>query len=321
MYYTVLIGLISSLILGKIFLKQVQKRGYKQPIYEDAPNAHMQKAGTPTMGGLVFVIPFILIVNLTTMIDKSSVSLIYTITAIGFLLIGYKDDILKITNNKNESGFTPKQKLIFQFSIGIIVSNILYVSDQSSIIEIFGKNLELGFLYFLITPIVIVGFSNATNLTDGLDGLLTSISIIAFTTLGFIALIEGRLLVVLLISFVVGSLLGFLMFNFHPAKMFMGDTGSLFLGAVFAVTIIILKVEIIGLIIGSIYIIETLSVVIQVSYFKYTKSKSGIGKRIFLMAPLHHHFELKNYQEKQITFGFVFAQIIVSVVALFLYLP
>ncbi len=176
-----------------------------------------------------------------------------------------------------------------------------------------------GVLYYLIIPVMIVGFSNATNLTDGLDGLLSTISVIVFLTLSIIAGNQGNIMIQTLDLLVVGSLLGFLVYNFNPAKMFMGDTGSLVLGVLFTYSIIVLKVEILGLLLGGLYIFEVLSVIIQVAYFKYTKRKTGTGKRIFKMAPFHHHLEQSGQNEKQIVLLFATAQLLISLIVLFFY--
>lgn len=320
------LSFILCLIIGKLFLSYLTKKGIIQPIYDDAPEMHKQKQGTPTMGGITFLATFLIMMPLlmiyVSKIDSLASSILPLIIAViiivGYGFIGFKDDYLKVTNRRNESGLTPKQKLVLQFIISIIIIGLLYVNKHDAMINL-GLFTISGVLYYLIIPVMIVGFSNATNLTDGLDGLLSSVSVFVFATLAFIASIQGNIAVEVLTLTVVGSLLAFLSYNWNPAKMFMGDTGSLVLGALYAYVIIALKIELLGLLLGAVYIFEVLSVVMQVSYFKYTKKKTGEGKRIFKMAPFHHHLEQSGLNEKKIVFIFITIQIILNILVLFFY--
>jgi phospho-N-acetylmuramoyl-pentapeptide-transferase len=230
------------------------------------------------------------------------------------------DDFQKVIHKKNEKGLSAKAKLIFQFLISFLIIIILLLLKTDTNVMIFNYNLPLGFIFYLVVPIMIVGFSNASNFTDGLDGLLASVSIVVFSTTAIIAYNQVNELILIVSIILVGALFGFLHYNKNPAKMFMGDTGSLVIGSVFAFMVIILELGLIGLLIGFIYIFEVISVVIQVGYFKYTKKKYGAGKRIFKMAPFHHHFEQNGMHEKKIVFMFTVIQVVISIVAIIIYI-
>lgn len=321
-----LLSFIICLVIGKLFLNFLTKKGIIQPIYDDAPEMHKQKQGTPTMGGITFLGTFLIMMPVlmyhVTTIDTHATTIlpliISTIIILGYGFIGFKDDYLKVTNRRNESGLTPKQKLLLQFIISAIIIGLLYVNGHDTTVNL-GLFTMSGLLYYIIIPIMIVGFSNATNLTDGLDGLLSSVSVFVFAALAFIANLQGNIAIEVLAPTVVGSLLAFLTYNWNPAKMFMGDTGSLVLGALYAYCIIELKIEVLGLLLGAVYIFEVLSVMLQVSYFKYTKKKTGEGKRIFKMAPFHHHLEKSGLNEKKIVALFITIQILLNILVLFFY--
>lgn len=309
------IGFICTVIVGKFFIGYLLKKQYVQPIYEDAPEEHQKKAGTPTMGAVSFIVPIIIYLVLMLFVNFE-LAFMLLLVVLGYGYIGFKDDFLKVFHRQNQSGLTPLQKLTLQFLISGAIIVLLFMSGHDTNIYIFNWTLPLGFLYYLFVPVLIVGMSNATNLTDGLDGLLTSITIVTLTTLMILSQVT---FISNFLSFVIGCLLAFLLiFNRNPAKMFMGDTGSLVLGALYGVLIVLLKVEFIGIIIGLIYIVEVLSVVVQVSYFKYTKKKTGNGVRIFKMAPLHHHYEKSGLSEKMIVALFGSVQLVISCIVLFL---
>lgn len=319
MFLLFILCVIISYTLGVFFLKFLRKKNYIQPIYEDALEAHKLKAGTPTMGGIV-ILGTIFITSIITFFlfnfENVAVYFTYWIVILGYGYIGFRDDILKVTKKDNQSGLSPKQKLILQFAISIILILILYLNQWDTNIYLMSYSFDIGALYYLIIPILIVGFSNATNLTDGIDGLLTSVSIISFTALFIIALLLGNIIISWLLLIVVGGLFGFLFFNKNPAKMFMGDTGSLVLGALFAYFCVLLKVELLSILLGLVYILETLSVVVQVSYFKYTKRKFGQGKRVFLVAPYHHHLERKGWNENSIVILATSFQLLIAIVVI-----
>jgi phospho-N-acetylmuramoyl-pentapeptide-transferase len=319
-----IVALILSLFVGKLFLKILMKKNIIQPILDDAPDIHKLKAGTPTMGGVTFLIPFIILMLMSFVFFKSFndrvIIMGFLVIALGYGYIGFMDDFQKVIHKKNEKGLSAKAKLIFQFLISFLIIIILLLLKTDTNVMIFNYNLPLGFIFYLVVPIMIVGFSNASNFTDGLDGLLASVSIVVFSTTAIIAYNQVNELILIVSIILVGALFGFLHYNKNPAKMFMGDTGSLVIGSVFAFMVIILELGLIGLLIGFIYIFEVISVVIQVGYFKYTKKKYGAGKRIFKMAPFHHHFEQNGMHEKKIVFMFTVIQVVISIVAIIIYI-
>jgi phospho-N-acetylmuramoyl-pentapeptide-transferase len=319
-----ILALVLSLIVGKVFLKILMNKNIVQPILEDAPDVHKLKAGTPTMGGVTFLVPFIILTILSLWYFESvseRLTIIGFLTiALGYGYIGFMDDFQKVVHKKNEKGLSPKVKLLFQFLISFMIIIILLLLETDTSVLLFGYSLELGFVYYLIVPIMIVGFSNASNFTDGLDGLLGSVSVVVFSTTAIIAYMQRNELILIISFILIGALFGFLRYNKNPAKMFMGDTGSLVIGSLFAFIVVILKLGLVGLLIGFIYIFEVISVVIQVGYFKYTKKKTGVGRRVFKMAPFHHHFEQAGIGEKKIVVMFTVTQFIISIVAILIYI-
>lgn len=314
-----IVVLIFSLIYMKFFIKFLSKKNIVQPIYEDAPEIHQQKSGTLTMGGFPLITTVLLFsiiygIFLSNYVNRLAYLLIFSVVICGYGFIGFRDDYLKITNRKNESGLTPIQKLVLQFLVSFIVIMILIANNFDTTLNFVLFSANFHNLYYLVIPVMIVGYSNASNLTDGLDGLLASISIIIFTILTLCAINLENSFIIYFNLILIASLLGFLFYNRNPAKIFMGDTGSLVIGAIFAVECILLKVEIVSLIIGFCYILEVVSVALQVLYFKYTKKKYGEGRRIFLMAPLHHHFEKKGIKERNVVLMFCVIQVVFSYV-------
>lgn len=295
-----LFGGLAALILTVLAMPhfityyQLKKIGGQQ-MHEDVKQ-HLAKAGTPTMGGTVFLTVGILVAlvlglisfsgtaGLTTILGNLSLLLIYG--AVGFL-----DDFLKIFKKINE-GLTPKQKLALQLAGGLIFYLIHVRPSGITSLNVFGTTLELGWFYLAFLLFWLVGFSNAVNLTDGIDGLSSISVVISLLAYSVIAIKQGQTDVLLLCLTMVGALLGFFAFNKKPAKVFMGDVGSLALGGFLAAISISLRQEWTLLIIGFVYVLETASVMLQVAYFKHTKKKYGEGRRIFRMTPFHHHLEL-----------------------------
>lgn len=290
---------------------QLKKIGGQQ-MHEDVKQ-HLEKAGTPTMGGTVFLavgslvalflglVGFAGTAGLTTIVGNLSILLIYG--AVGFL-----DDFLKIFKKINE-GLTPKQKLALQLAGGLIFYLIHVRPSGLTSLNILGFNLELGWFYLAFLLFWLIGFSNAVNLTDGIDGLSSISVVISLLAYSVIAIKQGQLDVLLLCVTMIGALLGFFAYNKKPAKVFMGDVGSLALGGFLAAISISLRQEWTLLLIGLVYVIETASVMLQVAYFKHTKKKYGEGRRIFRMTPFHHHLELggltgkgKQWSEWQVDF-------------------
>lgn len=299
---TYLIGpLIITAILVPVAIPLLKRMKFGQSIRKEGPQSHMQKTGTPTMGGLTFLIPIILsAIVLLFIVEDTATILVMLIVTIGFGLIGFIDDYIIVVKKQNE-GLSTKQKFLAQIVISIIIYFFLInIEGIESQISIPGTSIDipLGFLFVLWIIFWQVGFSNAVNLTDGLDGLATGLSIIAFGSFLVIAIYMNYFEMSLFLLIVIGSLIGFLIYNKHKAKLFMGDTGSLALGGMLATVSIMLNESLLLLIIGIVFVIETASVILQVASFKLT------GKRIFKMTPIHHHFELIGWSEWKIAIVF-----------------
>ncbi len=289
-----------------------------QQIREDGPTWHAKKAGTPTMGGILFIIAAVIsvlvfsviagLINHTKLVDNTTWALLFTLVAFG--LIGMVDDSIKIFEHRNE-GFTPRQKALCQL-IAACVFTVIY---QHEGFQMGFGSMQLGWWYGLFIIFWMVGFSNAVNLTDGLDGLVTGCAIISFAAYLIIALVNGQNDVALFCFAIIGGLVAFMKYNHKPAKIFMGDMGSLALGACLAAVALLLHHEWSLLFIGIIYVIETASVILQVISFKTT------GKRIFKMTPIHHHFEMLGWSEWKIditfwTITFICSAVTVAVICL-----
>jgi len=312
---------ITTAVMEKLLIPRL-KRKARQPIYSDGPKWHETKSGTPTLGGIAFLcamliaffisIPFLVRKNNT----ESLLSLIITL-AYAFLnaLIGVFDDIKKLRKKENQ-GLTPWQKLILQLFSAILLLYLRYIilNDETKISFSFGQ-VELGFWYYVFAVIILLGIVNCANLTDGIDGLASSVAFSIGVSLLFISasLFED---VALISSAIIGISVGFLVFNLHPAKIFMGDTGSLFFGALVAAASISMENPFIAVLVGGVYVIEGISVILQVVFFKI----SG-GKRIFKMAPIHHHLEKCGWSENKICIVAILLTFIFSVPAYIFYLP
>ncbi|MDR2978540.1 MAG: phospho-N-acetylmuramoyl-pentapeptide-transferase [Rickettsiales bacterium] len=298
---------IFGFILSPYFiklLKKVSKNG--QPIRLCGPESHlMTKKNTPTMGGVVILISSLLPILLWTQLTPEILLLVFI--TLFFALIGFIDDYLKLKANSHR-GLSAKTKILIQFVvtlIGMSIFKLCFAEDVAKTFLVKGITIDFGCLYVPFAAFVIVGSSNAVNITDGLDGLAATQVITSFVSLGLIAYItQANVNVILFCIAFVGAILSFLWVNTHPAKMFMGDVGSLSIGAVLGLISVLIKREVLFAVIGIVFVIETLSVIIQVLYFKYTKFKYGKGRRIFLMAPIHHHFEKKGWSENEIVMKF-----------------
>jgi phospho-N-acetylmuramoyl-pentapeptide-transferase len=311
MLYAFLFSFCISLIFGKSFISFLQNlQGKGQPIRDDGPETHHSKSGTPTMGGLMII--FSALASSLFFIDFSNpYILLIWFVILSHAALGFMDDYLKVTK-ATVAGVRGKIKLLCQCLISIIACLVIqkFSPDiyQNQIFLPFLKEypIDLGYLYMPFVLFVIIGSSNAVNLTDGLDGLVTVPAALAFAFFAFIAtssIIPEASEIAPLCAALIGGLLGFLWYNAHPAQIFMGDVGSLALGAGLGVTSVILKHEFWLAIVGLLFVIETLSVIIQVYYFKI----SG-GKRIFRMAPIHHHFEkLGMHEVKVVTRFWIFS--------------
>jgi len=309
------------------FILWAQKTSSVQPINEWAPERHQEKVSTPTMGGIIFIGSTIFASLLT--IKFSNYYAIGAIMTLSFFaLIGFEDDYAKIRKNENLAGFKARTKLLLQILAAVIISLFLYymANFNTDFYLPFIKNplFTMGSFALILWVLVMVSTSNAVNLTDGLDGLATVPSIVALISFSVIIYVIGNanlsayLLmpkfdvgeVTIVASALTGALFGFLWYNCHPAEVFMGDSGSLSIGAFLGYLAIISKSEVLLLLIGSIFVIETLSVILQVGSYKIRK------KRVFLMAPIHHHFEMKNWAENKIIVRFWIIAILSNILAL-----
>jgi phospho-N-acetylmuramoyl-pentapeptide-transferase len=329
-------GLILSLYLGPKIIRMLKKNQIDQPIREEGPQTHYSKKGTPTMGGLIILGSVIIPVLLWG--DIKSTYIILVLFATLFLgAVGFADDYLKVVK-KLPKGLIARYKLIGQIFVGIVVGSAIYFLPEFSTYNTettlpFFKNMNWDFSYLYIPAVIfiITATSNAVNLTDGLDGLATGITIIVMLALAVMSYVSGNVIyadylnimylpgsgeLTVYIAALIGAALGFLWFNFYPAQIFMGDTGSLAIGGAFGVMMILIKKELFIPILGGIYFIESISVIIQRVYFKYTKKKYGEGKRVFLMAPIHHHFEKLNWAEPKIVVRFYIVTIILAILSL-----
>ncbi len=301
---TMALSFLLTVILSPFIIPILRRLKFGQSIREEGPKSHQKKSGTPTMGGIMILISIIITSFIITIQFKdgpiSFELYLMLFVLVGYGLLGFLDDIIKIMKKRN-LGLTSRQKMLGQIIIAIIVYFILRQHDFPTYIQIPGTDIQfdLGIGYALLILFMLVGSSNAVNLTDGLDGLLAGTAAVAFGAFGILAWQGIPQVEIAIFSLaIVGSLLGFLVFNAHPAKVFMGDTGSLALGGAIAIIAILTKLEIILVIIGGVFVIETLSVIIQVISFKTT------GKRVFRMSPLHHHYELKGWSEWRVVVTF-----------------
>ncbi|QOP41801.1 phospho-N-acetylmuramoyl-pentapeptide-transferase [Sulfurimonas marina] len=321
------IALLFTLFLMPKFIKWAQKTSSVQPINEWAPDRHQEKAKTPTMGGIVFIGATVF-ASLLTINFENLFALGAILTLLLFSLIGFQDDFAKIKKSENLAGLKARTKLVLQITSALIIAAYLcfFAGFNTDFYVPFVKSplFDMGVFALALWVLVIVATSNAVNLTDGLDGLATVPSIAALSSFAIIlyatgnAVISEYLLipnipvgeVSIVASALIGALAGFLWYNCHPAEVFMGDSGSLTIGAFLGYLAVISKSEILLLLIGSIFVIETLSVILQVGSYKLR------NKRVFLMAPIHHHFEMKNWAENKIIVRFWIIAILSNILAL-----
>lgn len=311
-----LLGLILCLLFGIPYIDFLKKRMIGQYIREEAPESHNQKAGTPTTGG-VFIIIAALLASVTTlfMAEKFTDSAwIILITFLFYALAGFQDDFLKIKGHENK-GLSARGKFLRQIIIALlpIFYAIQMYGSFGTQLSIGNYVIDLGWWYPILAVIAITGASNAYNLTDGLDGLAASTGVPAFVACSAIALLSHYDYIAIIAAAMAGALLGFLKYNKPKAQVFMGDTGSLAIGGLLGTLAIMGKFELYLIILAGVFVIECLSVMIQVTSFKLT------GKRVFKMSPIHHHFELCGFTERQIVKGFAIASCIFSALAVLLF--
>lgn len=340
------LSIFLALILGKPVINFLRKKKAGQQVREEGPETHYAKTGTPTMGGIIIIGVTVIVTVLFARIDSPYI-VIALLGIMGFAFIGFIDDYLKLSK-KNTAGLSMKSKLIGQTAIALIITTFLYIQKQQLSVNI-GDSISripiewniygdlnipffsepivqsMGWLFIPFGTFVIVGTSNGVNFTDGLDGLAIGLACLVMATLGIIAYLTGNAIIsdylnipfvngsgelAIFLFSIVGAGLGFLWFNSHPASIFMGDTGSLALGGSMGIVALMIKKELLLIIIGGIFVVEVLSVIIQVFFYKWKK------KRVFKMAPLHHHFELSGWSESKVINRFWIIGIILSIIGL-----
>lgn len=321
LYLLVFIFTLAATVIFENRLIPLLQRIAKQPIYEGGPSWHMTKSGTPTMGGIGFIIPAVFAIGLSAVyflfiaknFNTGTSLLCALLFSFGNALIGVFDDVVKLRRKEN-AGLTPGQKLLLQLLLAIlfIMARRFYFND-STVLSFSFVQIDLGILYYPLAIILLLGIINCANLTDGIDGLASSVSVTIGIFYTLIATISASYELSAVSASLVGCALGFWLFNRHPAKIFMGDTGSLFLGSLSASLAFGSKTPFAIVIIGCVYVMEGLSVILQVASYKLTK------KRIFIMAPIHHHLEKSGYSENKICLTAVLATLIGSAIALFLF--
>ena len=323
-------ALLISILMGPLIINFLKSMQFEQYVREDGPKSHYKKSGTPTMGGLIILSSLIISTLLWADLNNRYIWVVLGVT-VGFSLIGFFDDYLKI-KHKSSNGLSSKQKILFQSMIALISMSYLYYSaeiiPETSFIVPFFKDLIIPmspFIFIFTGMFVLIGSSNAVNLTDGLDGLAILPSVLIGGALGLIAYAMGNQLIsdylylphlplsgdlIVFCGALIGSGIGFLWYNTYPAQVFMGDIGSLALGAILGIIAVILRHELVFAIMAGVFVVETLSVAIQVISYKTR------GKRVFLMAPIHHHFELKGWAEPKIIVRFWIITLVLILLAL-----
>lgn len=316
--YSVIIILLSFALvclLAKIIIPKLRKYKLGQNIRQEGPKSHLKKAGTPTMGGVLFIISSLIAVLVSSLagfvFTNEIILLVVGSTAFG--LVGFLDDYIKFFKHRN-LGLRAYQKLVLQMLFSALIAYFAYKLAGTMVYIPFYKEVDLGKWVILLNFFILVASTNAVNLTDGLDGLATGVMSIILLTLAIYSLKISNMTTYAYSIIMFASLLGFLIFNKYPAQIFMGDTGSLFLGGVLAIITILLGLHFYMIIYALVLIMETLSVIIQVAVFKKT------GKRVFLMSPLHHHFEMKGMKETKVVVMFCVWTLILCAASLIIFL-
>lgn len=301
-----------TVILGYFAIPLARKYKARQSIREEGPRSHRAKAGTPTMGGLFMILAAVIVILWNHLLDTPVLWLLFL--TIGHGILGFLDDFIKAEKKRN-LGLTAKQKLLGQLILSVLFCwgciETLHLPLSISI-PFLHTELSIGSFYYIFVILVLIGGSNAVNLTDGLDGLASGCCVVAFFAYGVYCYLHGLHNLGYFITILAGACIGFLFFNYHPAKIFMGDTGSLALGGAIAGISVITRTELLLLFLGIIFVLEALSVIIQVASFKMT------GKRVFKMSPLHHHFELCGWSEVRVVWSFWLFECIFAGTALIL---
>lgn len=316
----IVIAAVITGLLGYFMVPFLHKIKFGQTIREVGPSWHKNKQGTPTMGGIMFIIgssvAAVICIAFLWLNGGAETQLMLVkvmagaLMAVGFGIVGFLDDYISIKKHRN-LGLTEIQKLILQFIIvGAYLLSVALAGGTTETVIPFLGSVDLGFFYYILAAVFIVGMVNAVNFTDGIDGLNTSVTLVVALVFSVIAMLLNRVGLSLYAAAIVGAMIGFLFWNANPAKVFMGDTGSLFLGGAVCALAFGVDMPILLILIGVIYIVEILSVVLQVTYFKISH-----GKRIFKMAPIHHHFEMCGWGEKKIVLVFTGITVVLCLLA------
>ncbi len=311
------VSLLVCVILTPFFIPVLTKLKFGQEIREEGPKWHAKKSGTPTMGGIAIAIAAAIGMIFSAAVHKLDAESVICLVAgaLMFSLIGFVDDYIKVVKKRN-LGLTSKQKFLAQILVSVIVTVFAVnrgVIDTQIIIPFMKSSVDLGIFTILLAVFVQLAVVNSVNLNDGLDGLASSVTLVVSTFLAICAYKLSNMTVCVFMSVVAAACLGFLLFNTNPAKIFMGDTGSLFLGGCVAIGAIMLKLPLILIVAGGVYLMETLSVILQVISFKLW------GKRIFKMSPIHHHFEMCGMNEKQIVLLFSLSAAILCIISYYMF--
>lgn len=305
------VAFLITLILGPILIPLLKRLKVGQSIREEGPKSHYKKSGTPTMGGIIMVIALLLTIFISGLLNKDVTVLI--LATLGFGLIGFIDDFIKVVL-KRSLGLKAYQKLIGQVVLALILAiyqSRVSVIGTELIVPFINSNIDLGILYIPFVAFVTVATVNSANLTDGLDGLASGVTLIILSFFSLVALNMNMPNIAMFSAALAGACLGFLRYNSYPAKVFMGDTGSMALGGAVAGIAVLLNLSLIIPIVCGIYFAEAISVIIQVTSFKLT------GKRVFLMSPLHHHFEYKGWKETKIVVVFWSVTLILCLIGIY----
>ena len=319
----IVIAAVITGLLGYFMVPFLHKIKFGQTIREVGPSWHKNKQGTPTMGGIMFIIgssvAAVICIAFLWLNGGAETQLMLVkvmagaLMAVGFGIVGFLDDYISIKKHRNH-GLTEIQKLILQFIIvGAYLLSVALAGGTTETVIPFLGSVDLGFFYYILAAVFIVGMVNAVNFTDGIDGLNTSVTLVVALVFSVIAMLLNRVGLSLYAAAIVGAMIGFLFWNANPAKVFMGDTGSLFLGGAVCALAFGVDMPILLILIGVIYIVEILSVVLQVTYFKISH-----GKRIFKMAPIHHHFEMCGWNENKICFVFSGVTLLAGIIGVLL---
>ncbi|MFD1955195.1 phospho-N-acetylmuramoyl-pentapeptide-transferase [Paenibacillus thailandensis] len=308
-FFTIGASFLLAVLLGPLFIPLLRRLKFGQQIRTEGPQSHLKKQGTPTMGGIIIMLA--MLVAFLKFSGRTDDFWVLLTASLGFGLVGFLDDYIKIVF-KRSLGLTAGQKLLGQLLFSVIVCVMLYNMDHSTEITVPGTSwgVDLGWFYYLFVIIIMFGTSNAVNFTDGVDGLLAGTSAVAFGAFAIVALHVSANESAVFSAAMIGAVLGFLVYNAHPAKVFMGDAGSLGIGGGLAAVAILTKTELLLIIIGGVFVLEMLSVILQVGSFKLR------GKRIFKMSPIHHHFELSGWSEWKVVTTFWSVGLLFAVVGL-----